>query len=492
MQRVKFDSFQQVKMTSTGNPLVIELQCSSESLEKIKKKLTVKNTSIRFQVERLQSSITFLAKNAAKFVEGSDEHQKYINEINKVKQEIASLKDKEFTEFFEQTDKNTLQVPAGFWFLAGKSDGSHLNKNLDSFFAPGLRDYQKQALLELYKYKRAGICLATGLGKSLIIASICKAAENSGLRACVVVPTDYLVGQMERTIKTLSDSVSTVGGARKYKLGKNICVTTAQSALKVIDNFDVIAVDECHHSPASTWVDIFSQSKATHVYSVTATPYRSDGQDLAIHAFTGPIVYERDARWGISNGWLKPLKVYMKNIKSFDSKGKQIVFKDKYNAQKAYKALSTTPELMSEIKDKLQSALKSGRKCIVLFKTVNACLALYKFCGKELGFNVASAKNKKPLDDFRDGKTNILVSNDRLISEGIDIPDANFLIMVTQNSSRVITSQAVGRVLRKTDGFAIVIDITLDGYLKFSNSKKSRADVYRSITDDVFNIGESK
>jgi superfamily II DNA or RNA helicase len=491
MKRIKFESYPGVTAGRTTNPLTIRLEGDRKSLDSIKKKLTIKNKAIRWDIERLVDQINFLSSRAQYFDETSEDYLQYMSLISQKEQEISELEPKEITELYEES-VDSLEVPAGFWWFAGNKNGVNINTELQPYYADGLRDYQQQALVELYKYRRAGLCLATGLGKSKIISSICKAAENSGLRACVVVPTDYLVGQMTETIKELTESVAAMGGGRKTKLGQNVMVTTAQSAMKVIDDYDVIIIDEGHHAPASTWVDLLSTERASHVYLLTATPYRSDGQDMAIHAFTGPIVFERDARWGIANGWLKPAKVYLKTVDYFDDDGNSKYLHDKTNSQRAYKILTGQKAALVEVRDTLKKMIDNGRRVIVLYKTIKAGQALKKFCKGIVDFDVADAKYKKPINDFRDGKTNILVGNDRLLSEGIDIPSANALIMVTQNSSPIVTSQAFGRILRPSPGFGLVIDITLNGYSKFIRAKKARAKIYKAVTDDVFDVGEKK
>jgi superfamily II DNA or RNA helicase len=126
---------------------------------------------------------------------------------------------------------------------------------------------------------------------------------------------------------------------------------------------------------------------------------------------------------------------------------------------------------------------------MVLFRTVAAGEAFVQVCRPELDLGVASSKFRKPLADFRSGTSQVLISNDKLVSEGIDVPNANLLIQVIQNSSDIITSQALGRVLRKSEGDAIVIDVTVSGYAQFDRAQNARASVYASITDDVSLMG---
>lgn len=486
MARIKFESIKSISAKTTGNPLTITLEGPREALDKVKKKLTIRDKSVYWQLQRLDKSTDFMTRQRAFFDEETEKYQEFTATIEANKKEMKILQEREILEFWTDNGTN-LEVPAGFWFFADQVNSVNKNTKLEPWYDPRLRSYQIESLTELYKYLRATICLATGLGKSLIIASICKAAEQSGMRVCVVVPTDYLVGQMTETIGQLTKSVTGLGGGRKMKLGTNVCVTTAQSAMKVIDNFDVILIDEGHHAPAATWLDIFSNSRATHVYALTATPFRGDGLDMAIHAFCGPIVYERNARWGIENGWLKPCKVYLKTI-NYMVNGETRFLSEHMNSARAYKTLTSAAYSLKDTIERIKKMLDSGRKVIVIYKTVVAGQALKKASKGVLDFELCHAKWKKPIDDFRQGKIRLLVSNDRLLSEGVDIPDANALIMITQSSSPVTTYQALGRVLRKSEGFALVIDITLNGYQKFVTAKDKRAAVYREVTDDVFEL----
>jgi superfamily II DNA or RNA helicase len=210
--------------------------------------------------------------------------------------------------------------------------------------------------------------------------------------------------------------------------------------------------------------------------------------DLAIHAFLGPVIYKKTTRWGIDNKWLKPLSVYMVTVTPTRNGSPMFIPRD-YNGAKAYAALVVnSPECYQVLLGIVRKALGSGRKILVLFKTVKAGVMFKKYCKGLVEFNVASEKNKKPIQDFIDGKVSILVSNDRLLSEGVDIPSLDMLVLVTQNNSNTITSQAVGRILRPVKGFdkdAVVFDVTVTGYERFSHGQKARARVYAEITDKI-------
>jgi superfamily II DNA or RNA helicase len=478
----KFDHV--VGWVNPNNPLLLNLEGSAQDISKIKKLLTITNKSIQWKVKKDRESIEYYQR----VINETGETERALNLIAFYENRIATLEPQIKEELFIDGTSTTVRVPVGFWPLCGKvTDSVHKNVDFEPFLVEGLRNYQVEAIQELTKYKRACIELSTGLGKSFIILSLVLSIIKTGRRAIIVVPTEYLVGQMYDLIKKYHNNVTAVGGYRKNPtLGADVMVITAQSAKKYADNYDTIIIDELHHAPANTWAELLSNcKKATHVYGFTATAFRADGLTLAIHAFCGPIVYSRNVRWGIENGWLKPAKVFLATVQPKKPDGDSLILSKRIGAQAAYKTLVSHKDTMSYAKKTLLNAINKGRKVIILFKTVMACKAFVKACEPELKLEVASSKWKKPIDDFRDGKTNVLVSNDKLLSEGIDIPDANALILLTNHSSDVTTYQAIGRVLRKSPGDAIVVDIAVDGYEQFKRSSWARARVLRAITNDV-------
>lgn len=485
-ERLKFEPIPGVTLYPSTNPLTLLLSADSKKLKEIKKLLTVRNKSAAWQVMSAKKKMEYwlLFDQSKLDADNIEKVQRKINDCQKI---IDEYEPQIIQHFFTDHDSH-LEVPAGFWWLGSAT--SHENTLLQPYFLPGLRDYQIECLTEMYRYNRATGVLATGLGKSKIIASLCVSTVNSGRRACVVVPTEYLVGQVYDTISEVLPNVKAVGGKRKaLPLGADVLVTTAASAAKWITDYHTIIIDESHHSPASTWVNLLtSAEKTTHVYNLTATPMRADGLDLAIHAFGGPVVYERDTRWGIANGWLKPCKVYMAFIDCKRADGSVLFLPDKMPANTAYGILTKNDEVLQYVKKMLLKAVDQGRSVMVLFKTVASCEALAKVLAKEVKVEVATGDYKKPLQDFRDGHTKVIISNDRLVSEGIDLPELDCLITIVQNASDITTYQSVGRILRKPPGntkTAIVIDITTNGYAQYTRSQNSRAAVYNAITDDV-------
>jgi len=482
----------------------MELALYGGDQSKIKRLLTMRNGKIAWRVSFLKKKLKYwestLAADSAgqSMIQNEDLRQEAVDrtmqkqskarsKMDALRDELAEIEPFVTEELFTDTDDGLI-VPPGLWYLCERiGQNEHLNTDLKPFFLPRCRDYQIEALTEMYKYKRSMVEIATGLGKSILAQSIAMASVQSGKRCMIVVPTEYLVGQMLDEMKSLHPNTTAQGGGRLAEGGWDVLVTTIQSAAGFADLPDVVVFDETHHISAESWTKLaMSLSKATHVYGLTATAFRSDGLDNAIHSFVGPIVYSRDVRWGIQNNWLSDFTPFVVTVTP-KKNGRNIFMSDTVMATTAYKVLISSLEVMSIVRDRLLACVEKGRKVIVVFKTVEACKTFKKFCEDKIELSVASAqmgkKSKAPLRRFQKGDAQVLLVNSGLISEGVDIPTCDAMIQVCQNSSDVMTMQMLGRILRKSEGKkkAVLIDIRVNGYEQFVRAGNKRTEVYRKI-----------
>lgn len=492
-------SFDKISGTTGRYDSELTIVISGNS-KKVKKYLTATNKAVQHQIRRHKQLVEKAeAKIAAyKQMNITPEAPVYsdalaaIDNNNKI---IAELIPQAKECYYEELSNGDLRVPAGFWYLCETIDGSHLSKDVKPFYLDGLRPYQVEALEAAYKYKRSTIVLATGLGKSKIAISLAMAGVQSGKRVMIVVPTEYLVDQMYKELREIHPNTTAIGGEYKHaKLGWDIMVITIHSAHKYMDEAEVLIVDEGHHSAATTWNDLHISAKnVTHVYNLTATPMRGDGLDIGIHAFGGPVVINRDAKWGIDNGWLSKLRVIQIRTRALKEDKSPMYYHGGILATTAYKKLMLAPNIVAALRDRILAGLEKGHKIMCIFKTVKGAEAFRKLVKDKLLFQVAHAdkklsKNPKwPLIQFQKGESNLLVACDKLVSEGINIPNSTLLICATQHSSDVTTYQLAGRVLRKAEGkeLAIIIDFVTMGYGQFERAADKRLNVYRHLTEDV-------
>ena len=71
------------------------------------------------------------------------------------------------------------------------------------------------------------------------------------------------------------------------------------------DFFDMIIVDEAHHSPANTWIESIQHFSNAKVVKLTATPYRTDGRKIA-----GELIYNYRLSQAMAYKYVKSLEMH--------------------------------------------------------------------------------------------------------------------------------------------------------------------------------------
>lgn len=69
------------------------------------------------------------------------------------------------------------------------------------------------------------------------------------------------------------------------------------------DYFDMIIIDEAHHSTANTWVETINHFDKAKIVKLTGTPIRTDGVELA-----GELVYKYKLSQAMAKGYVKSLR----------------------------------------------------------------------------------------------------------------------------------------------------------------------------------------
>ncbi len=163
-----------------------------------------------------------------------------------------------------------------------------------------LRPYQEtcvERVLDAYqctpKGGRALLVLPTGGGKTLVFAEI---ARRLGLNTLIIAHRQELLQQAADKFRMI-DPTAIIGqvGAGRHEWGAPITVASVQTIsrpehLKALARFgyDLVVIDECHHSAASGYQAVLDALPDAFVLGVTATPDRLDKQSIE-HIFGAPI-----------------------------------------------------------------------------------------------------------------------------------------------------------------------------------------------------------
>jgi DNA repair protein RadD len=190
-----------------------------------------------------------------------------------------------------------------------------------------LRDYQRDALASLWAYWQAGggnplIDLATGLGKSFLIAELGRRFCQRDRRVLVLSHIREIISQDFRALQTLWPDAA--AGINCAALGERntdapIVLASVQSVFRnpqTLGRRDLILVDESHLIPHhnegmyhATLAGLRSLRADLRVAGFTATPYRlSSGRlDQGEGRLFDRVVYRYGIREGIEARYLAPL-----------------------------------------------------------------------------------------------------------------------------------------------------------------------------------------
>lgn len=343
-----------------------------------------------------------------------------------------------------------------------------------------LRPYQEDIVSKVIASfdagnKRAFYIVATGLGKTVIAATIARDLWEKGCRRILVLcHTTDLALQLEQGFwpqikKEVPTSVFFDGLPPRNSEG--ISFGLYQSLYGYLpgidpDQFDVVIVDEAHHALAHGFRTCLEHLKPRFLVGMTATPWRGDGQSLTT-IFGDPIA-KVSLVDGMAMGYLAKVdyrifcdNVDWNNLKALSKQNLSIrdLNKRLFLPQRDEAVISELKKTMTEI-DHPRIAIFSpsiehcNRFADMLSAAGVSCAALSK---------VDKAERRRRLLAFASGVYQAVCAVD-VMNEGIDIPDVNILVFLRATHSRRIFIQQLGRGLRLAEGKekVIVLDFVSD------------------------------
>ena len=260
-----------------------------------------------------------------------------------------------------------------------------------------LRDYQQEATENLQKMREDGKTIAllynaTGVGKTITAATDAKAV---GGRTLFLVNALKLASQAQETFAKVWPE-ATLGeytGSQK-DMTQTVIFATVQSISKDLEkfsptDFDYLIVDECHHAAANTYQKIFTYFHPKFILGLTATPERSDGEDM-LELFQN-VAHKMDLKTAVERGVLVPIRcVRVKtNIDLTDVRINGI----KYNSQDLESKLFI-PERNQLIVDTYLKYV-NGKKTVIFCASVDHAAEIAKY--QPMAY-VLAPENKRKLD----------------------------------------------------------------------------------------------
>ena len=378
------------------------------------------------------------------------------------------------------------------------------NQPIEAFFANldfnidgngALREPQRDGYLRVYEFFRAGKnkailqipvgCGKTGLaavlplglaeGRVLVIApnltikdGLFEAMDITNRQKCfwrksgVLTPDQMVAGPLACTLDSGNISVATkshVVITNIQQLATNVDKWLAQFS---DDFFDMIVVDEAHHSAAASWqkvIDHFPNAKIIHM---TATPFRSDRQEI-----DGELVFRYPYRSATLKGYIKRLKAsYVApseiELGFADERGRTYTLEDvlklkeeEWFSRGVALARPCNQHIVDSSLEKLEELRQSGtqHQLIAVACSINHAREIRSLY-QERGFNADVIHSKQSADEqdailaaLRNGTLDCIIQV-QMLGEGFDHPKLSVAAIFRPFRSLAPYIQFVGRIMR--------------------------------------------
>jgi len=322
-----------------------------------------------------------------------------------------------------------------------------------------LKDHQQSAVENLQKMRDRGESIAllyhaTGTGKTVTAVSD---ARNFGERTLFLAHTRELVIQAKKTFNNIwSDKKSGLYVAEQKDNDAYIVCASIQSVVQNLDqfrpeDFGYIIIDECHHSVADSYRKILGYFKPKFTLGLTATPERTDGEDL-LKLFKN-VAHKLDLKTAVEIGELTPIRCI--RVKTNIDLSTVRINGIKYYSQDIESKLFV-PERNKIIVETYLQYVKN-KKTVVFCASVKHAeeiAGLFRDNGVKCeAVSGTMNRNKRDdlLDNYENRDINVLCACD-LLNEGWDSPKTEVLFMARPTMSKTLYMQQLGRGMRKCEG----------------------------------------
>lgn len=346
-----------------------------------------------------------------------------------------------------------------------------------------LRPYQKVALdgndewpgirRALAESRSTLLVLPTGTGKTVVFASLVEEYVRRGERALILAHRTELLAQARTRLLAGGHlnhlEVGVEQASSHSSPSHKVVVASVQTMhpkrLRAFepDAFGLVVVDEAHHIAAPSYSSVLAHFPAARVLGVTATPDRADGAGLGRYLESLAYVYEiRDA---IAEGFLAPLSVFLVEVEGLDLSACRSTAGD-LNEADLEAEMETPRALVGTVVPALEKC--GSRPTLVFAAGVRIAYKLQDaFNERRPGSARAIDGTSTPevraaaLADFQAGRLQFLI-NVGLLTEGVDIPCVEAIVMARPTSSRSLYAQMAGRGTRLFPGKenCLLLDIT--------------------------------
>lgn len=301
-----------------------------------------------------------------------------------------------------------------------------------------LRPYQQECIDAIEQHESGAylVQMATGLGKTVTFSRI----PRSG-RMLILSHREELVKQPLKYFDCLTGIEMAGSHASEAAEVVSASVPSLVRRLRRFspDAFDTIICDEAHHAAANTYRKIFNHFRPRLLLGFTATPKRGD--NVRLDDVFEDIIFERDLRWGIENGYLSDIYCRRVNI-GYDLSDVSTRHGD-YAPGELDTAMEGTADAIAEVYGKMASGAT-----LIFAVSVNHAHEIAERIPGAVAVTGETKNRSDIIRRFTNREIPCLV-NCMVFTEGTDMPLIETIIMARPTKSDSLYTQMVGRGLRK-------------------------------------------
>ena len=351
-----------------------------------------------------------------------------------------------------------------------------------------LRPYQQQLITDIRLQYQLGhrqvlAVLPTGGGKTVIFSHIAQSVAKKGNRVCILVHRQELLDQASRSLTAMGVPHGRIAAGRGMDLSHAVQVASVQTLARRLhllprEFFQLLVVDEAHHSNAGTWSKVVAHFASARLLGVTATPVRGDGRGLGEHYQA--MVQGPSAAWLTEQGFLAPATVLAPP--GFNASGLRKRMGD-FDAKAAeQRVASIVGDCYSHYCQHLSGQTAIAFCCSVAH--AEAVADLFKRQGiaaASIDGSMDTGKRRQLLEDLGTGRLKVLTSC-ALIGEGVDVPSVGGCILLRPTQSEALHLQMIGRCLRPQSGKRAVILDHVGNTLRLGHHLEEREWTLEGVT----------
>jgi len=356
-----------------------------------------------------------------------------------------------------------------------------------------LRNYQKDAVRLAVEHMRSstepGILeCATGAGKSVIIAAICRYPVQAGKR-CLVLShnADILIANAEKYRATGEHCSIFAAKLGKKALGHPVVFgsrdSVARNLSKFTEPFALLIIDEAHmvgEDEGSSYQKIIAHllalNPAMRILGLTATPSRMREKLVNDHTTFKHTLYRITYKELVERGWLVPITYGVSHAEGYNTTGLDLNDTEAVAATFEHKE-RLTREIVADVRRVM--AEQKRNVCMIFAATIEHAKEIIGYLppGACLITGDTPQKERQAIINLaRQCKIRYLV-NVAVLTTGTDIPAVDCIALLRKTESLALLQQIIGRGLRLSPNTGKTDCLLLD--------HASNIDQFGEVDDDM-------